>query len=116
MPQLAKPDSLTRETEPPKGAPKLSLVERQNPAVRARQLLAEARAVAAEQVATLDAALATVRDLATEIADGGDLYSPGLRDVCRRLSEDLLWKAKTIAHLAQDAPDRGKVSPLDRQD
>jgi hypothetical protein len=109
MPPLANPDTSTREADSSgKAAPKLSLVEKQNPAVRARRLMAEARAVAAEQVAALDAAVAQARELAAEIADGGDLYPAGLRDVCRRLSEDLTWKAKTIGHLAQDTSDRGR--------
>ena len=59
MQQLVQPQTLTRETEAlAKGAPKLSLVEQRTPASRAQRLLAEARAVAAEQVTALDAALA----------------------------------------------------------
>jgi hypothetical protein len=115
MQQFVKPEALARETEPPaKGAPKLSLVEKRSPAARAQQLLAEARAVASEQVAALDLAVTAVRELATEIADGGELYPAGLRDICRRLSEELLWKAKTIAHLAQETPDRGRPSAGER--
>ena len=34
--------------------------------------------------------------LAAEIADGGEAYSPGIRDIARRLAEDLDSRAQTV--------------------
>ena len=34
--------------------------------------------------------------LAAEIAEGGDAYSPGVRDVARRLAEDLDSRVQTL--------------------
>jgi hypothetical protein len=87
-------------------APKLSLVESQpeTPGARAQRMFEEARAVASEQVAALDAAMVQVRRLAGEIVDGGDLYPAGIRDVCRRMVEDLGWRSKTLTLLVQNGP------------
>jgi hypothetical protein len=71
------------------------------PATRAQLLLEEARAAAAEQIITLDTALTTVGSLASEIATGGDIYPAGVRDLCRRLAEDVHVKAQTLAVLAR---------------
>jgi hypothetical protein len=78
------------------------------PATRAQLLLEEARAAAAEQIVTLDTALMTVGSLAGEIAGGGDIYPAGVRDLCRRLVEDVHVKAQTLAVLARRASDASR--------
>jgi hypothetical protein len=75
----------------------------ETPAARAHRLLAEAREAAGEQVAALEQALATVAGLATEIAEGGEAYSPGVRDLCRRLVEDTHHRVQTLDALLQHA-------------
>jgi len=66
--------------------------EAQTPAVnlgeQVRRLQAEAQRLADEHVAALQASLAQTQRLADEIASGGDLYPPGVRDIARRLGED----------------------------
>ena len=54
----------------------------------------------------MEEALAAVSGLATEIADGGDLYSPGIRDVCRRLVEEVFHRTQTLDALLQHATPR----------
>ena len=75
----------------------------EGPAARASRLLAEARQAANEQVAALESALGSVILLATEIADGGEAYSPGVRDLCRRLVEDTGHRAQTLDALLQQS-------------
>jgi hypothetical protein len=68
---------------------------------RARQLFEEAKAAAFEHMRALEASVAAVRDLAAEVGDGGEVYSPGVRDFAKKLSEELFWKAKTLQKLMQ---------------
>ena len=63
---------------------------------RVRRLQAEARALALEQVEALDAALATAAALARDIADGGDAYPVGARDMAARLADDLPKRADSL--------------------
>lgn len=63
---------------------------------RIRRLQAEAQALARDHVLDLERALEQVARLADEIQNGGDAYPPGARDLCRRLSEDSLWRAATL--------------------
>jgi len=72
-----------------------------SPAVRARQLFEEARAAGLEHLRTLEAALAAAQDLSGEVAEGGEVYGPGVRDFAKKLSEELFWKAKTLQKLIQ---------------
>jgi hypothetical protein len=73
------------------------------PAERARLLLQAARAAAVEQLDALDAAIKVVRSLSLEVLDGGDAYSAGVRDLAAHLSEDLLWRGKSLeAHAARE--------------
>ncbi len=67
-----------------------------SPSERVRRLQAEARALALEQVEALDAALATAAALARDIADGGDAYPVGARDMAARLADDLPARAASL--------------------
>ena len=40
--------------------------------------------------------MADLEGLAAEIAEGGDAYPPGVRDIARRLSEDLDSRIQTL--------------------
>jgi len=44
----------------------------------------------------LSAAIVDVETLAAEIADGGDAYPPGVRDLARRLVEDCEARVQTL--------------------
>ena len=87
--------------------PQLSVVQPQTrpptetAAVRARRLYDEARGAALEQVVAVEASLARVIELAGEIAEGGDVYPVGVRDLCRRMADELAARSATLESLAQ---------------
>lgn len=68
----------------------------QTTSARVRSLLQEARALALDQVHALETALQDAADLAREIADGGDAYPVGTREMASRLASDLPAKAEAI--------------------
>ncbi|MGQ3039074.1 MAG: hypothetical protein ACT6TH_00715 [Brevundimonas sp.] len=63
---------------------------------RVKRLQLEARALAVEQVEVLERALLEAAALAREIADGGDAYPVGAREIASRLVTDLPSKAETL--------------------
>ena len=65
-------------------------------AERVRRLQAEARQLAKDHVRSLTTAMVELEQLAAEIAEGGDAYAPGVRDVARRLVEDLDSRVQTL--------------------
>ncbi|HTI66997.1 MAG TPA: hypothetical protein VL460_05545 [Caulobacteraceae bacterium] len=72
-----------------------------SPSARALRLYAEAREAAMEQVRIVEHAIARVIALSEEIAEGGEVYPAGVRDLCRRLGGDLTSRAATLDSLAQ---------------
>ena len=63
---------------------------------RVKRLQLEARALAVEQVEALERVLLEASRLAKEIADGGDAYPVGARELASRLASDLPAKAETL--------------------
>ena len=63
---------------------------------RVKRLQMEARALAVEQVEALEAVLMQASAMAREIAEGGDAYPVGARELATRLSADLPTKAETL--------------------
>lgn len=63
---------------------------------RVRRLQAEAREVAREHVTALEMALVGVARLANEIADGGEAYPVGARELARQLIADAEGRAATL--------------------
>ena len=63
---------------------------------RVKRLQLEARALAAEQVEALEAVLKQAAAMATEIAEGGDAYPVGARELAGRIAADLPLKAETL--------------------
>jgi hypothetical protein len=94
---------------PQRRLPGLGLVEPLPPAARARHLLEEAKAASLEHLRELQSAVATARDLADEVVGGGDLYTPGLHELAKTLSEDLFWKSKTLELLSQRQSERRRA-------
>ena len=80
--------------------PELALVPPAAAAVRARQLMAEARAAALDHLAELTSAMDAARVLADSVVADGDLYSVGVRELASRLAEDLLWRGRSLQALA----------------
>jgi hypothetical protein len=70
------------------------------PAARVNRLLAEARLAATEQVAVLEATMEAAVSLSAQIADGGEIYPPGVRELCRRITEEGAMHARTINALS----------------
>ena len=65
-------------------------------AQRVRRLQAEARQLAKDHVRSFSAAMSELEHLAAEIADGGEAYAPGIREMARRLAEDLDSRVQTL--------------------
>ncbi len=68
---------------------------------KVRRLQEEAKSLAKEQIAEFEFLLDATTRMAQEIADGGDVYPVGAREVCRRLAEELpraLQTLKAVAH------------------
>lgn len=63
---------------------------------RVKRLQMEARALAVEQVEALEKVLMQASAMAREIAEGGDAYPVGARELAGRLSADLPVKAETL--------------------
>jgi hypothetical protein len=63
---------------------------------RVKRLQMEARALATEQVEALERVLMQASAMAREIADGGDAYPVGARELAGRLSADLPAKVETL--------------------
>jgi hypothetical protein len=93
----------------PMSVPHLSVVpaEADAPAARAQRLYAEAQLAALEQVGELEAALEQVVALARSIAEGGDIYPSGIRELCRRSADDTHGRRQTLQALA--ARRRGEI-------
>ena len=70
---------------------------------RVRRLQLEARALAVEQVEALERVLLDASRMAKEIADGGDAYPVGARELASRLSADLPAKAETLKAIVSRA-------------
>jgi hypothetical protein len=69
-------------------------------AQRVRRLQTEARQLARDHVHSLTAAMLEVEKMAAEIAEGGDAYPAGIRDLARRFVEDTEARVQTMEALA----------------
>ena len=69
------------------------------PGGRALQLYAEAKLASFEHLKALQAAIGEAHGLAQVVVDGGDLYAAGVRDLAKRLAEDLFWRANALEAL-----------------
>jgi hypothetical protein len=71
---------------------------------RVRRLQLEARALAVEQVETLERLLLEATALSKEIAEGGDAYPVGAREIASRLAADLPTKVETMKQIIGRMP------------
>ena len=65
-------------------------------AERVRRLQAEAKQLAKDHIRSLNQAIVEVEQLAAEIAEGGEAYPPGVRDIARRLVDDCESRVQTL--------------------
>ena len=70
--------------------------EPESPADHIRRLQNEARSLAREHLEMLATALNEVSRLSGEIAEGGELYPVGAREIARRLIDDAGKQALTL--------------------
>ncbi len=98
----------------PKPSPKLSVVsdevyqlgrKPETTSQRVRRLQTEARMLAREQIEALEKAMAEVAAKAMEIAEGGDAYPAGVRDLANRLAEDLQTRSQSMQVLMARIPE-----------
>lgn len=65
-----------------------------------KRLQAEARALAAKQIIQFTRTITDLEEMASEIAEGGEAYPAGIRDIARRMAEDLEARGQTISAIA----------------
>ena len=71
---------------------------------RVKRLQMEARSLAFEQVEALEKVLMDATAMAREIAEGGDAYPVGARELAGRLAQDLPAKAETLKAIVLRTP------------
>lgn len=67
---------------------------------RVKRLQMEARALAVEQIEALEKLLLQASAMAQDIADGGEAYPVGTRELAGRLASDLPARAQTLKAVA----------------
>jgi preprotein translocase subunit SecA len=65
-------------------------------AERVRKLQSEARQLAKDHIHALTTAISEAERMAVEIADGGEAYPAGVRDLARRFAEDAGTRVQTL--------------------
>ena len=65
-------------------------------AERVRRLQSEARQLAKDHIRALSSQMVAVEQMAAEIADGGEAYPPGVRELASRLVEDIDSRVQTL--------------------
>lgn len=83
-----------------RAAPTLTLVEPPPAGAKALQLFKDARAVSLDHLSEVVTAIVTLRDMLESVVESGALYGPGVHEFAERLSEDLLWKSKSLELLS----------------
>lgn len=75
-------------------------IELESVSGRIRRLQAEAKQLAKDHVRSLTAKMVEIEEMAAEIAEGGDAYPPGIRELASRLVEDIEARAQTLEAIA----------------
>ena len=65
-------------------------------AERVRRLQQEARLLAKDHIRSLSTQMMAVEQIAAEIAEGGEAYPPGVRELASRLVEDIDARVQTL--------------------
>ena len=63
---------------------------------RVRRLQAEAKQLAKDHIKSMIRQIAELEVMAAEVAEGGEAYPPGVRDIARRLVEDCDSRVQTL--------------------
>jgi hypothetical protein len=76
----------------------------ESPAQRIRRLQNEAKLLAREQIEELTRSIKLLAVQSDEIAQGGEAYPAGIRELASRMSEDLYAKMETFSSLLGRVP------------
>ena len=79
------------------------IVPKETVAERVRRLQAEARDLAKDHTRALADLIGQAQSMAEEIAEGGEAYPAGVRDMARRFAEDYDARLQTLAALNERA-------------
>ena len=74
----------------------LKMPKSETVAERVRRLQTEAKQLAKDHVRAMSSAMLEVEQMAAEIAEGGEAYPPGIRELASRLVEDLEARVQTL--------------------
>ena len=74
---------------------------RETPSERTKRLHVEVKEAAREQMGAFIVSLSHLVSEAQEIADGGECFPAGVRDLAKRLGEDLRAKAVTLGAIVE---------------
>ena len=72
---------------------------------RVRRMQHEAHVLAHEQIEILTRDLVALAERAAEIAEGGEAYPIGVRELCTRVAEELTSQAQTMQAILERAPE-----------
>jgi predicted ATP-dependent protease len=75
---------------------KLETPKPETVAERVRRLQAEARQLAKDHIHAFTAAMSDLERMAAEIAEGGEAYPAGVRDLARRFVDDCEARVQTL--------------------
>jgi hypothetical protein len=75
--------------------------ETEPPASRVKRLQRELRALARAQLEEFASDLSTMAQRASDIADGGEAFEVGARELAARIAEDLRHKSQTLEAIAR---------------
>jgi hypothetical protein len=88
----------------PRGAAVYFIGRRETTAERVRRLQAEARIVARQHIEQLEHGLMQTADVAREVAEGGEAYPVGVREIASRLCDDLAERLLNLRSLLDRQP------------
>ena len=74
----------------------LKMPKTETVAERVRRLQTEAKQLAKDHVRAMSSAMLEVEQMAAEIAEGGEAYPPGVRELASRLVEDIEARVQTL--------------------
>ena len=66
-----------------------------------RRLRAQIKEAASDELEELDSAIDQLCEIAQSIAQGGEAYPPGVREICRALAEEAAAQARSIDVILQ---------------
>jgi len=80
-------------------------------AKRIQRLSWEAKVLAAEYAEQFAGEVLVLAERATEIADGGEAYPPGVRELCERMANELRPQANSLLAILRQVGPRADPGP-----